>query len=316
VLVTRTEFLEERKTGIGGSDAASLFGIGYGCQRRLWYDKSGVAPDYPLEESTLMELGALLEPFFVEQYEQKTGRQVVREKEVIRHPMYPELLVHVDGSILGGPHPDAGVLEIKSVGKAVFYKVKKEGLPEDYVLQMQHGMLVTDRKWGSFGVGSRDSGELLHWDVERDEEICNLILREGPSFFHALSNEGAMPRRLDVSDPRCQKCAWRVTCQGDYLRSLVGAGRMEADESLRSVRAEYLERKALVKEAEVLLEETRDQLETRLGDRTAVWVAGHPIYFKPQTSMRWDTKSLEKAHPELAEAFKKPSVSRPLLVMT
>jgi putative phage-type endonuclease len=334
----RESFLEERKSGIGGSDAASLFGVGYGCRRRLWYDKSGVAPDFEREESAPMELGTILEPYFAEKYEERTGRRVTRDSCVLRHPQHPELLVHVDGLINYDAAKGSGILEIKSVGRAVFYKVKREGLPEDYILQLNHGMLIADAQWGSFAVGSRDSGDLMYWDVERDQEICDLILKEGPRFWRTLDSTDAMPNRLEPDDPRCQKCAWRVSCQGEHLIHIAerSGEQIEEDESLRPLRQEYLERKALSDEAEALLDETKEELKSKLGERSAVKVGGRPIYFRAQTAMRWDGSELAgycetlrsrlraalpastateflSAYPP-AETFKKAVTSRPLRV--
>lgn len=335
IQVTRSEFLDERKSGLGGSDIASLFGIGYGCRRRLWYDKSGIEPDYPQEETALMELGQILEPYFADKYQERTGRQVTRDSRVIRHFNHPELLVHLDGMLSYDPAGrGAGVLEIKSVGRAVYFKVKREGLPEDYVLQLQHGMLVTESQWGSFAVGSRDSGDLMHWDAERDEQICSLILKEGPAFWQTIWNESAIPPRLSPDDRRCQKCAWRQTCQGEALLQIAQAAgdKAEIDESLRPLRSEYIERKALAEEAEGLLEETKEELKSKLGDRVVVRVGGSNIYYRPQTAMLWESKLLAERYDALrnwvkstasfpsdkdfppAETFKKPSVSRPLRV--
>ena len=54
-------FAAERLTGLGGSDAASLLNIGWGCRRRLWYEKRNVEPDYKREENAAMELGQVLD---------------------------------------------------------------------------------------------------------------------------------------------------------------------------------------------------------------------------------------------------------------
>jgi predicted phage-related endonuclease len=283
-----------------------------------------------------MELGQLLEPFFADKYAEKTGRQVTRNASVLRHPFHPELLVHLDGLISYAAERGAGILEIKSVGRAVFYKVKREGLPEDYVLQLNHGMLVADATWGAFAIGSRDNGDLLYWDVERDDEICSLILQEGPAFWATLATEN-MPPRLEPDDPRCQKCEWRISCQGARLIQIAeqAGDKVETDESLRPLRQEYLERKGLADEAETLFEESKEELKTKLGDRVAVRVAGKPIYYRPQTALRWDGAELagycetlrKKLKAEIAlsdaqfastyppaETFKKPSISRPLRV--
>jgi Phage-related protein, predicted endonuclease len=338
----RAAFVAERKKGIGGSDVASLFNAGYGCRLRLWRDKRNEVPDFPRDESDLMELGNVLEPFFAEKYKRKTGRDIVTLNEPVVHPEHPELRVNVDRMIndVNDDNRDVGVLEIKSVGRAVFYKTKREGLPEDYILQLQHGMLVTGAKWGAFAIGCRDTGELVDWDVEPDPAIATMIIAEGETFWAEVQN-GVMPQRLEPDDSRCQKCEYRRSCQGAALIQIDPRGKLERDETLRPILTEYLERKALEQEATELVEESKEQLKTQIGNRVELEVAGHKIYFRPQTSMRGDFKGLGevydklrlwalaavKQHPELgpqsykledeftpAETFRSPSESRPLRV--
>jgi predicted phage-related endonuclease len=336
----RDAFLAERKKGIGGSDAASLFNAGYGCRLRLWRDKRNEKPDYPREENDAMELGNVLEPFFARKYERATGHHVIEREEPTVHPEHPELRVNVD-YMIDDPTDDnreVGVLEIKSVGRAMFQKIKREGLPEDYILQLQHGILVTESDWGAFAIGSRDSGELASWEVEKDRVLCDLIVAEGVAFWAEVQS-GQMPDRLDPDDHRCQKCEYRKSCQGAALIQLEPTRDIERDETLRPLVTEYLERKALLDEANDLAEETKEELKTKLGTRQAVEVAGHKIYFRPQTAMRGDFGALAVAYDELrrlvmsvldrypelgspdhpfgddyqpAETFKKISHSRPL----
>jgi predicted phage-related endonuclease len=279
---SREEFLEARKLGVGGSDAASLLNIGWGCRRRLWYDKRSVPEDYPREETKAMALGILLEPWFAEQYAEATGRRIVSLQAAMVHPTIPELRVNVDRMIFktSGENERGGILEIKSVGRAAFYKYKREGLPLDYVLQLQHGMLVTGAAWGSFAIGSRDSGELLSWDVAYEKNIGNEILTEAQTFWRQVEN-GPAPDALEPDDKRCQRCEFRKTCQGNALIH-VDDGEIKQDESLRPLVDEYLERKALLAQAEELVDESGEELRAKLGDRQAVAVGDRKIYFRPQ----------------------------------
>jgi putative phage-type endonuclease len=275
----RQAWLTERKKGIGGSDVASLFGVGWGCKRRLWYDKRSVPEDYPREENAAMELGQVLEPYFAEKYAEKTGRFITLHHSPFVHPDHEELRVNVDRLIWESDSKRAP-LEVKSCGRAAFYKYKREGLPEDYILQLQHAMLVTGATWGSFAIGSRDSGELLYWDVDRSEQICNEILVEGPKFWAMVEN-GPAPDALEPDDPRCSKCAWRRTCQGNALIQ-VTTGDMPQAEHLRPLLAEFDERKALFEQAEELLEETKEEFKTELGDQQAVMIGERKVYYRPQ----------------------------------
>lgn len=290
--IDRAAFLAERSTGIGGSDIASVFNLGYGCRLRLWREKRGQEPDYPSEESGPMELGVVLEPHIAAKYEKKTGRSVAIEG-VRRHVDSPELLVHVDRIIYSSHRPDLGVLECKAVGRAMYWKIKREGMPEDYILQLQHGMLVTNLQWGSFAVMNRDNGDLLWWDVSRDEAVCREILQEGPIFWAQVQN-GPAPEPLDPEDRRCQTCEYRLSCQGNALVSVAKESEYQADESLRPLVLEFLERRALAKEADDLLDETKEAMKAALGDRGMVTAAGVKIQYYTITKKEYTVKQHEE----------------------
>jgi predicted phage-related endonuclease len=201
----RENFLEERKKGVGGSDIASVFNEGYGCELRLWREKRGEVPDYPREENDYMLLGKALEPFFAMKYERESRRNVVILKRPVVHPLYPELRVNIDREILPSDNREdegnSGVLEIKSVGKGQFYKVKREGLPPDYILQLQHGIECMGTTWGAFAVGCRDNGDLLHWDVKKDYDLAPVIVERARAFWRKVQT-GEMPDRLEPDDHR------------------------------------------------------------------------------------------------------------------
>lgn len=287
--MNRSEWLEERRKGIGGSDCASLFNVGYGCSRRLFYDKRLVPADFPREESTLMRLGNALEPLFADIYAEQTGRVVKVETQPFVSEEIPELRVNVDRTVYRGELPtessplpfSQGLLEIKSVGRAVFYKMKREGLYEDYILQVQHGLTVKpDLAFGAFAIGNRDNGDLAHWDVERSDVICKEIAIAAPLFWAQVQN-GPMPEALEPDDPRCSRCEYRVTCQGNALIQ-IETGEMPQAQELAPLVEEYIQRKAIFAEAEALVDETAEELKTRLGERQAVYAGEHKVYFRPQ----------------------------------
>lgn len=341
-------FLAERQTLIGGSDAASLFNIGYGCKRRLVYRKRDIAPDYPRRDSAPMRRGRRLEHIAAEEYAIETGREVITES-VRRHPEFPFVGVHVDRLIRSADRQDLGVLEIKCVGREMFGKIKREGMVDDYVLQVQHGMLVTGATWGAFAVFWADGLDLLSWDVERDDAICDALLEESRAAWRVIQDPTMdLPGRLDLPDKRCSHCEYRTRCQGQALLELAGEpdGDIPLDESLDGIVAEYFEAAEAAGEAEELLKAKKEDLRQAVGDRTAVDATGARIYYRPQTSMRGDfdalaaeyervRQALKKLAAELlaraperattwmeiageterpAKAFKRPSVTRPLRV--
>lgn len=296
---TREEFLAERTCGVGGSDVAAVFNVGYGCALKLWREKRGEKPDYPREESGPMKLGNWLEPHIADEYARLTGREV-RVRGVAHHPDHPELLVHIDREIIDPAREGPGVLEIKALGRAMFYKVKREGILEDYILQVNQGMLVKGYTWGAFAVMNRDNGDLIYWDVERDEALCELILQDGVAFWGTVEN-GPAPEMLEPDDKRCGRCEYRRSCQGAALIQIEGGSEIEQDESLRPLLAEYDERRALAEEADGILDETKEALKTAMGARGAVECGGRKVYYRPQVSNRIDSKAFDTCYPDLVK---------------
>lgn len=317
--MTRAEFLAERRTGIGSSDAASLMNVGYGCKRRLWYDKVGVPADYERETTKGMKLGKLMEPYFIQEYREATGREVQEtgESEAFRHPEYHFLLSHPDGIIREPKYPDMiGTLEIKSMDNGAFWKTKREGMMEDYILQKQWTMMVIGNQFGAFGAGARGSGDLIQWDVARNLDLISMLKSEGVEFWKTVeasrdlingqgclqwepstgmgAAEAIAPPRLSPDDARCHRCEWRDTCQGNALMEISESDKGESVErnDLLPLYSEYKQRKALLTQAEDLAEETAEELKTKIGDAPRVTINGRKVHYAPQTTMRWDGKEL------------------------
>lgn len=301
-MTDRTQWESQRRTGIGGSDAASVFNVGYGCRRRLFYDKRGIEPDYPFDESLIIQLGNVLEPFFADQYQEQTER-TLSKSESREHPKYPEARVNPD-RIITPESPNFGVLEIKAQGRGTYSKTKREGLSEQYILQEQHAMFVTGAQWGSFQIGNRDSGESMHWDVARDESLQKELEQEVPAIWKLIQSDATLPDRLEVDDFRCSGCQWRKTCQGNALIHVSGKSDLIAAEDIRPLLAEYDQRKPLFEEAEALLDETKEVLRTALVDRPAVCVGAgkkdRKVYFRSQAGRTtWESEDLAKRYEAL-----------------
>lgn len=290
--MSKSDLLAERSTGLGGSDIAGVLSVGYGCALRLYRQKTGEVPDFPREDTDLMALGNILEPFFADKYARETGHKV----EVVgvqRDPEHPELLVHADRILTDPSQPQRkGVLEIKSVGAEVFYKVKKKGLVPDYLLQLQYGMAVWRLDWGAFAVGCRDNGKLVSWPVQRDEELCEIITERSLQAWESIQKRNP-PQRLDPEDERCQKCEYRRSCQGAALMSSGGSkGLIPEDESMRPLLVEYDENRKLYQQANDLLEATKARIRDALGQRVEVRVAGRPVYNRWSSRTTWNAKKM------------------------
>lgn len=98
--LSREDWLEYRKKGIGGSDVAAIMGISpFTTIRDLFYNKTGVQPVIQEEEESnwvAKEVGHRLEDLVAEIFSKKTGLEVFPVRVMFRHPLYPFMLADVD----------------------------------------------------------------------------------------------------------------------------------------------------------------------------------------------------------------------------
>lgn len=313
----REAFLAERLTCIGGSDAASLFNEGYGCLRRLFYSKRNIQQDSPIDDLPVIRRGRKLEHVAAEEFAIQTGRKI-REVGLARHPDHPEIGVHLDREQIAELRPDPGVVEIKILGRETFAKLKREGIPTDYQMQVQHGCLVKGYQWGTFVAFWPDGFELKSWDVERDDELCEMIRVAAVDTWKQIqANPCEMPERLPVDDKRCARCQWRRTCQDARLLEIMDAAPEDQpnfDPSLAALAAEYEDASEVASEAIAVKEAIGTRLKDALEDRQIVDTSGYRIYYRALTRNGIDTAALKKQLPEVAKQFTKATPYRSLRV--
>ena len=95
--LARPDWLELRKKGLGGSDAAAVLGISpFRTARDLYYDKLGIVTTDDQANWVALEVGTLLEPLVARIFEAKTGLKVYQRKCMFQHPLYPWMLADLD----------------------------------------------------------------------------------------------------------------------------------------------------------------------------------------------------------------------------
>ena len=146
--LTREEWLDWRRRGIGGSDVSAIIGISpFRTARDIYYDKVGIAAVEEDEGNWVaMEMGHLLEDLVAKIFERKTGLKIYQIKKMFRHPLYPFMLADVDYFITMTDGTKA-VLEIKTTNynaKDHWWKDGRETVPVHYEAQGRHYMAVMD----------------------------------------------------------------------------------------------------------------------------------------------------------------------------
>ena len=181
----RLQWLKGRQSGIGGSDAASLFGVNpFQSPFALWESK--VSELVIEEEGTPAQYwGSKLEGAIREAYAEKTGREVVDGVTLARHPEHDFMIANTDGMILNvDGHDGPGTYEGKTTN--VFNaRAWDEGAPLYYQVQTQHYMEVLDHSWASIAVLMMGSRDPFHWrDLERNQGFIGALQEREYDFWH------------------------------------------------------------------------------------------------------------------------------------
>jgi putative phage-type endonuclease len=153
------EQLQERRTGIGGSDAATVLGINpFTTAYELYLDKLGEAP--PEDENFLKEArywGSVLEQPVSDRYAEETGYKIQKANNIIRSKEHPFMLANIDRKVVG---------EDRRIGFEAKTAARPEGwgdsgsneIPPYIMCQVQHYLAVTGYDHWDLAVliGNRD----------------------------------------------------------------------------------------------------------------------------------------------------------------
>ena len=206
--ITREAWLEERRTGIGGSDAAIACGLHpFVAPVELYLDKVGEGP-LEREDTERMQMGRALEDAIADVYAERFGVKLRRHNNMRRHPKYPWMLANPDRLIEGARTG----LEIKNVDSMVYRfgqwgEPNSDEVPEPYLLQALHYAVVFD--YPEWHIGALVGGNrLVRYIVRRDAELEEMMLdaehdfwqcvekRERPEIDYARPGALAMLRKL------------------------------------------------------------------------------------------------------------------------
>jgi len=199
--LSRDEWLNVRKQGIGSSDAAAAVGLNpYQSQLELWMIKTGRDGNLPKidpnDESSPMYWGTILEPIVAAHYTKRTGHKVRRINAVLQHsdPDKSWMLANLDYSVVGCE--DVQILECKTAGE-FGSRLWRDGVPEYIQCQVQHQMAVTGKAVVDVCVLICGQ-EIRVYRIERDDALINRLIELERKFWHYVEHDIEPP--ADGSD--------------------------------------------------------------------------------------------------------------------
>lgn len=293
--LSRRQWLDLRKTGIGGSDAGAICGLNpFASPMSVYLDKTGSAGEDA--DSEAMRQGRDLEEYVARRFMEAAGKKVRRSNRMYRSAEWPFMIADVDRLVVG---ENAG-LECKTASAYNADKWKNGEVPTHYLVQCHHYMAVTGKEAWYIAVVILGQG-FQFAKISRDEElIANLVTVE-ERFWKDHVLVGKMP------DPDGSKACDEV------LNRYFGRARKASsipligfDEKLK--RREELE--ALIGKLEREQRQIDQEIKLYMKECETAFTDHFRVNWTNVETERLDTKRLKSEEPRIYESFLKVTPSR------
>lgn len=295
--ITREQWLELRKTGIGGSDAGALAGLSkWESPFTVYCDKLSLVPEK--EDSEAMRQGRDLEEYVAKRFCEKEGKKIKRYQYLLRSKKYPFATANVDRVIVG----ENALLECKTTSLLNKTDFESGNIPEYWYCQCQHYLAVTgcDRCYLAVAV----LGKAYYcFIIERNEADIAALMTIEANFW----NENVL-KQIEPTPDGSERA-------GEAIKQLYGWNNesdAEVDlEPYSKNMEEYLQIGDQIKALTSKQEQIKQEIQLYLKDSSGGRSGGYKVIWKTQESRRIDSKKLQKELPDVYEKYCTKSVSRP-----
>ncbi|WP_079480593.1 YqaJ viral recombinase family nuclease [Halobacillus salinus] len=293
------EWLEYRRKGIGGSDAAAIAGFNkWKSPVVVYMEKVGEVKTASSNEEAAY-WGHVMEETVAKEFSHRTGMRVRKRNAILQHSDYNWMLANVDRLIVG---KNEG-LECKTASEYLRDDWEGEEIPIAYLLQCQHYMAVTgaDAWWIAVLIGGN---KFTYKRIERDEDLIENLISIEKAFWeeHVMRN---VPPELDGSD-----------ASTDFIKAMYPNAEPDSETEIDEASDKLLKALEQIKTEEKDLKERKRKYENQLKEKLGTYEKGFSnhfvVTFKNQERKTVDSKRLKAEKPELYEEYSKISTSRPL----
>ena len=295
--LSRNEWLDVRKRGIGGSDAGAAVGLNpYQSRLALWLNKTGRDAGMPSidphDDSHPAYWGHLLEPIVAAHYSRRTGHKVRRVNAVLQHPEQPWMLANLDREVVGTS--EVQILECKTTG-IHGAKLWKDGVPDYVQLQVMHQLAVTGKQAADVAVLIGGQELQIH-RIERDEAVIEQLIDLERQFWYFVETDRAPPADGSESAEQALRCLFPQD-SGQVID-------LSQDLELSAVFSDLVAVRQKLDQFGELEDQCKQQIQQRMGDASrAIFEGGSVSWKRSQDSRVLDTARLLKDQPELLQAY-------------
>jgi putative phage-type endonuclease len=299
--MSRAEWLQARRKGIGGSDAAAICGVNpWRGPLSVYLSKIGEAPDADANEA--MEWGTELEDTIAKVFSRRTQQKVKRCNMILQHNDYDFMLANVDRFTLDDEEGEWGVLEVKNVGEYRREDWADGAVPEYYEIQGQHYMAVTGANYVWFAplIGGN---KMQPVKVMRSERAITSLIKIERDFWHLVETRTPPPIDDSVEATKVLKALYP---RSEKTSVVLDSKLVENLRRLRDQKSD-LERE---------LRGLENQIKLQMAEAEEAYIPGAEkpvITWKGGTVPIFQEKLFKAEHPELAQKYMKETSTRRFL---
>ncbi|WP_324728820.1 YqaJ viral recombinase family protein [Lysinibacillus fusiformis] len=295
----RIEWLQLRKSGIGGSDASAILGFNrYKSAFQLYIEKTSEFVEELDSEAAYW--GNILEDVVAREFAKRTGKKIRKINRMLRHPKHYFMTANLDRDVVG----EKAFLECKTASEYLKDSWNGEDVPAAYLCQLQHYLAVTGYEKAYIAV--LIGGNKFVWkEVDRDDEFIELMIQHEKAFWesHVLAN---VPPAIDGS-ASASKLLAKMYPQDDGSAIMLDEQSNTLIEAIESIKTEE-------KQLEIQRKEYENQLKMTLGESAEGHSDRFKVTYKTIASSRLDSKRLKEEQPAIYEKYIKESLSRRLSI--
>lgn len=187
----REQWLEERRKGIGSSDAAAIIGLDpYKSPVQVLFDKLGMMQEKEINEA--MRFGIEAEQYVADRFTEATGKETVTfVNSISANPKYPFALASIDRFIPA----EQTFVEIKTTSAWNVGKFKDGKYPANYYVQCVHQMAVLDVPYCYLAVYIPQV-EFKWFKIERNMEEEEALMQAEKEFWENYVLKKVIPQDL------------------------------------------------------------------------------------------------------------------------
>lgn len=293
--ITHEQWLDYRRTGIGGSDSATVVGLNpYSSLYTLYNDKLGLIP--AKEDNEAMRQGRDFEDYVARRWMEATGKKVRRNCYMWRSDEHPFMLADIDREVVG---ENAG-LECKTT--SAYSKADLEGgeVPLTYYVQCQHYMAVMGFDRMYLAVLVLGAG-FYHFIIDRDDGEIAALIEQEQAFWHLV--ETKTPPPVDGSD------STMATLAAIYPTETV-AGRVQLTGKAAALIGDIEDMKAEQDALKESIKRAKAAIIQEIGDAEGGQCDGWRVSWNAQTRNSIDGAALKRDYPEIYQKYSKQTTSR------